>query len=62
VLSRDPTVGEPLAEGGHLRAIVFDGSWAHAMPTIYVLYEMSEHEIAIQKVRFGDAKTSAGRA
>jgi hypothetical protein len=35
VLSRDPTVGEPLSERGHLRSIVFDGSWAHEMPTIY---------------------------
>ena len=56
VLSRDPTVGEPLTEGGHLRSIVFDGSWAHEMPTIY------EHAVVIQKARFTDAKTTAGRA
>ena len=62
VLSRDPTVGEPLTEGGHLRSIVFDGSWAHEMPTIYVLYEIGEHEIVIHKAHFTDAKTSAGRA
>ncbi len=62
VLSRDPTVGEPLTERGHLRSIVFDGSWAHEMPTIYVLYEITENEIVLQKARFTDAKTSAGRA
>jgi hypothetical protein len=62
VLSRDPTVGEPLTERGHLRSIVFDGSWAHEMPTIYVLYEITENEIVLQKARFTDAKRSAGRA
>jgi plasmid stabilization system protein ParE len=62
VLSRDPTIGEPLTERGHLRAVVFDGSWAHEMPTIYVLYEITETAIVIQKARFTDAKTSAGRA
>ena len=62
VLSRDPTVGEPLTEGGHLRSLVFDGSWAHEMPTIYVLYEITEHEIIIQKARFSDAVTTSGRA
>lgn len=62
VLSRDPTVGEPLTEGGHLRALVFDGSWAHEMPTIYVLYEITEDQVIIQRARFSDASTTAGRA
>jgi len=35
---------------------------AHEMPTIYVLYEISEYEVVIQKARFTDATTSAGRA
>jgi hypothetical protein len=62
VLARDPTKGEPLTEGGHLRFLVFDGSWAHEMPTIHVLYEITEHQVILQKVRFSDAPTSAGRA
>jgi hypothetical protein len=62
VLARDPTVGEPLTEGGHLRSLVFDGSWAHEMPTIYVLYEITELEVIIQKARFSDASSSAGQA
>jgi hypothetical protein len=61
-LSRDPTVGLPLTEGGHLRSLVFEGSWAHEMPTIQVLYEITETEIVIQKARFYDAQSSAGRA
>lgn len=62
VLSRDPTVGIPLTEGGHLRSLVFDGSWAHDMPTINVLYEITETEIVLHTARFSDAQTSGGRA
>jgi hypothetical protein len=35
---------------------------AHEMPTIQVLYEITEHEVIVQKARFSDAATSAGRA
>jgi hypothetical protein len=31
-------------------------------PTIYVLYEIAETEIVLQKARITDAKMSAGRA
>lgn len=62
VLAKDPTVGAPLTEGGHLRSFVFDGSWAHEMPTIEVLYEITDDKIVLQRVRFSDAKTTAGRA
>ena len=51
-----------MTEGGHLRSLVFDGSWAHEMPTIYVLYEITELEVIIQKARFSDASSSAGQA
>jgi hypothetical protein len=62
VLARDPTVGVPLTEGGHLRSLVFDGSWAHEMPSIHVLYEITEQEVTIHKAHFSDASTSAGQA
>jgi len=62
VLSRDPTVGHPLVEGGHIRAMVFDGSWAHDMPTIDVVYEITETNIVIQRVRFREATTTAGHS
>lgn len=62
VLSRDPTVGHPLTEGGHIRSFVFDGSWAHEMPTIDVLYEITDTHVIIQKVRFRNAPTTAGSA
>jgi hypothetical protein len=62
VLSRDPTVGQPLTEGGHIRSFIFEGSWAHEMPTIDVVYEMPEQHIIIQKVRFRDASSNSGRA
>ena len=38
VLSRDPTVGTPLSEGGAARSLVYQGSWAHEMPTIQIVY------------------------
>lgn len=62
VLSKEPTVGQPLVEGGHFRAFAFEGSRAHEMPTINVVYEITETEIVIHKVRFLDATMSAGRA
>lgn len=62
VLSLDPTAGEPLVEGGHIRSMVFDGSWAHEMPTIDVVYEITETQIVLQRVRFRDAASTAGSA
>ena len=62
VLAKDPTVGTPLSEGGHVRAFVFAGSWAHDMPNIDVVYEVTDTQIIIQKMRCRDATVSAGRA
>jgi len=64
-LSRDPTLGEPLVEGGHIRSFVFVGSYAHDMPTIdvvYVVYEVTQTQIIIERVRFRTASISAGHA
>ena len=61
-LSKDPTVGLPLAEGGHMRSLVFDGSRAHDMPTIDVVYEITTEQIVIHEARFREASSSAGRA
>jgi hypothetical protein len=61
-LSRDPTVGTPLVEGGHLRAFVYAGSWAHEMPTIDIVYEVTETQIILQRVRFRNATGNAGHA
>ena len=62
VLSHDPTAGEPLTEGGSIRALVYDGSYAHEMPTVYVLYEITETKIDIVEATFTDAHVSSGRA
>ena len=62
VLSRDPMVGQPLIEGGHLRSLVYAGSFAHDMPTIDVVYEVTSTQIILQRVRFRDALSSAGTA
>jgi|EndMetStandDraft_9_1072997.scaffolds.fasta_scaffold413844_2 hypothetical protein len=62
VLSRDPTCGSPLTEGGQARAFVYQGSWAHDMPTILVIYVADDEYVTIHKVRFSEAKNSAGRA
>ena len=37
VLARDASVGQPLSEGGTARSLVYDGSWAHDMPTIQIV-------------------------
>ncbi len=62
VLAHDPTRGEPLTESGQARSLVYEGSWAHDMPTIAVLYAIDEHYVTIQRARFTDARTTAGRA
>jgi hypothetical protein len=62
VLSQDPTKGAPLSEGGQLRTLAYDGSWAHEMPTINVVYEITETQVIIHSVRFVDAVSTAGSA
>ena len=62
VISHDPTKGVPLSEGGNIRSLVFHGSWAHEMPTIYVEYEITDDRILINEAFFRDATTTAGSA
>jgi len=62
-LSRDPTKGNPLSESGRARSFVFDGSWAHHMPTIEVLYTIDDpHYVTIKAIRISDPTYSAGTA
>lgn len=60
VLSRDPTVGNPLREDGRLRSIAFEGSIAHEMPTINAVYRIDAHFVLIETARFTDPMHSAG--
>jgi hypothetical protein len=62
VLARDPTVGEPVTEGGLARSFVFEGSIAHDMPTIQVLYVLEEPYVTIRSAVFRDPARSAGTA
>ena len=62
VLSRDPTVGVPLTEGGNVRSFVYVGSYAHEMPTIDLVYEITTSSVILQEVRFRDAGSTSGRA
>jgi hypothetical protein len=62
VLSKDPTVGQPLREAGHLRAFVFEGAWAHDMPTIDVVYELTDSQVIIRRVRFREPTGQGGNA
>jgi hypothetical protein len=62
VLARDPTAGEPTTEGGSARSLVFDGSWAHDMPTIQILYVIEGPYVTIKAAAFRDPSTSAGTA
>jgi hypothetical protein len=61
-LARDPTVGRPLSESGHARTFVFDGSHAHQMPTIQVVYVFEPPYVTIKAVSFRDPGHSAGTA
>jgi hypothetical protein len=55
-LARDPTVGVPLTEFGHLRAFTFEGRYIFDIPTIVVIYEFDQDIITIQSARFQDPK------
>jgi hypothetical protein len=61
-LARDPTIGTPLSESGLARSLVVDGSWAHDMPTIQIVYIFEEPYVTIKSVRFSDPAHSAGNA
>lgn len=54
-LARDPTIGEPLTERGHLRAFVYVGAYSYDMPTITVLYDYDRNAINIRSARFENA-------
>ena len=62
VLSRDPTKGRPLSEGGTVRSFVFEGSQAHEMPNIELIYIDELPYITIKSVRFSSPTYSAGSA
>ena len=62
VLAHDPSAGLPLVEGGQLRTLVYEGSRAHDMPTIFVLYEITRDEVVIRQAEFRDAAGNAGSA
>jgi hypothetical protein len=61
-LARDPSIGDPLTEGGLARSFVYAGSYAHEMPTIQIIYVTDEHYVTIKSVRFTEPLHSAGRA
>jgi hypothetical protein len=61
-LARDPEVGTPVTESGTARSFIFEGSWAHEMPTIRVLYVVEEPHVTIKSVDFRYPLHSAGRA
>ncbi len=62
VLMRDPTKGEPLTEGGTARSFVFEGSHAHEMPNIQVVYVVDENHITIRAIKLTKPTFSAGSA
>lgn len=62
VLMRDPTVGEPMTESGQSRSFVFNGSVAHDMPDIQIVYVFDDNYITISSMRFWRPTYSAGNA
>lgn len=62
-LARDPTLGDPLSEGGRARSFTFEGATALDMPTIVTLYEFDDAYVTILSARFEHARsTLAGHA
>lgn len=62
-IARDELVGEPLNNSGELRGFVFDGARSVDMPSIEVIYEITETQIILHDARFYDAPYyQAGRA
>lgn len=62
VLARDPTSGSPVTESGAARSFVFEGAWAHNMPTIQVLYMFDDRYVTIKSARFFNPMLSGGTA
>ena len=63
LLARDPTIGDPLSEGGRARTFTYDGAIASGMPTIAVLYEFDDQHVTIVSAKFADARNpQAGHA
>lgn len=58
VLSRDPTKGEPLTEGGQARSFTFPGAIAYDMPTIVVIYIFNDNLVTIKSARFEQSRHS----
>ncbi len=51
-----------MSEGGSARSFLFDGSWAHEMPTIQILYVIEEPYVTIKAAAFRNPIGSAGTA
>ena len=63
VIARDPTVGQPLREGGKARSFTVQGVRSADLPTVTVLYEIELNEIVIHNALFEEADAfQAGRA
>ena len=58
VLSRDPTKGDPLTEGGKVRSFTFPGAVAYDMPTIIVIYVFNDDLVTIKSAKFEHSKHS----
>ena len=62
VIARDPEVGIPLSERGALRTYTFDGVRSLDLPTVTILYEVTDEVIIIRDARFTESRHSdAGR-
>ena len=63
VIARDAEIGTPLSERGALRAYTFDGVRSLDLPTVTVLYEVTEEVIVVHAARFVESRhRDAGRA
>lgn len=63
VIAREPELGMAVNESGSMRAYILDGVRSVELPTVTVLYEITDEAIVIHDARFADADfDSFGRA
>jgi hypothetical protein len=63
IVARDPKAGKPATESGRIRAFTFEGASSIGLPSVTVIYEITDEAIVVHDATFMDARHGpAGRA
>lgn len=60
VIARDPEAGHPVTESGRTRAYSFEGARSINMPSLTLLYEITDIYIIVHDARFTDSRHGQG--